>query len=83
LSYLEVERQMADRISFMAFLGFPDPFRDSRTIWLFREGMANSEEDEIVWESFKDSWTPWVHMSSVERFRMLLLSKLILVHQRN
>jgi IS5 family transposase len=49
LSDLEVERQMADRISFMAFLGFPDPFPDSRTIWLFRERMANSEKDEIVW----------------------------------
>ena len=32
LSDLEVERQMADRISFMAFLGFPDTFPDSRTI---------------------------------------------------
>ena len=29
LSDMEVERQMADRISFMAFLGFPDPFPDS------------------------------------------------------
>jgi len=36
LSDLEVERQMADRISFMAFLGFPDPFPDSRTICLFK-----------------------------------------------
>ncbi len=33
LSNLEVERQMADRVSFMAILGFPDPFPDSRTIW--------------------------------------------------
>jgi hypothetical protein len=41
LSYLEVERQMADRISFMAFLGFPDSFPDSRTTWLFRERMPN------------------------------------------
>lgn len=49
LSDLEVERQMADRISFMAFLGFPDPFPDSRTIWLFRERMAKSGKDEIVW----------------------------------
>ena len=32
LSNLEVERQMADRISFISFLGFPDPFPDSRTI---------------------------------------------------
>jgi IS5 family transposase len=28
LSDLEVERQMADRISFMAFLGFPNQFPD-------------------------------------------------------
>jgi IS5 family transposase len=49
LSDLEVERQMADRISFMAFLGFPDPFPDSRTIWLFRERMARTGMDETVW----------------------------------
>ena len=49
LSDLEVERQMADRISFMAFLGFPDPFPDSRTIWLFKERMAKTEKDKMVW----------------------------------
>jgi IS5 family transposase len=49
LSDLEVERQMADRISFMAFLGFPDTFPDSRTIWLFKERMAKTEKDKIVW----------------------------------
>lgn len=49
LSDLEVERQMADRISFMAFLGFPDIFPDSRTIWLFRERMVKTEKDKIVW----------------------------------
>jgi transposase, IS5 family len=49
LSDLEVERQMADRISFMSFLGFPDPFPDSRTIWLFRERMVKTEKDKIVW----------------------------------
>ena len=48
LSDLEVERQMADRISFMSFLGFPDPFPDSRTIWLLRERMAITEKDTIV-----------------------------------
>ena len=32
LNNLEVERQMADRISFISFLGFPDPFPDSKTI---------------------------------------------------
>src|SRR5512139_753508 len=49
LSDLEVERQMADRISFMSFLGFPNPFPDSRTIWLFRERMAKTGKDEAVW----------------------------------
>jgi len=49
LSDLEVERQMADRISFMAFLGFPDPFPDSRTIWLFRERMAKTGTNKPVW----------------------------------
>ncbi len=49
LSDLEVERQMADRISFMAFLGFPDPFPDSRTIWLFKERMAKTGKDKMVW----------------------------------
>ena len=49
LSDLGVERQMADRISFMAFLGFPDPFPDSRTIWLFKERMAETGTDKLVW----------------------------------
>lgn len=49
LNDLEVERQIADRISFMAFLGFPDPFPDSRTIWLFRERIANTGKDKLIW----------------------------------
>ena len=53
LNDLEVERQMSDRISFMSFLGFPDPFPDSRTIWLFRERMANAGKDEVVWSELQ------------------------------
>jgi len=49
LNDLEVERQMADRISFMSFLGFPNPPPDSRTIWLFKERMAETEMDKEVW----------------------------------
>ena len=49
LNDLEVERQMADRISFISFLGFPNPFPDSRTIWLFRERMVKTGKDEVVW----------------------------------
>ncbi len=37
---------MADCISFMLFLDFPDPIPDSRTI--FKERMAKTERDEIV-----------------------------------
>jgi IS5 family transposase len=53
LSDLEVERQMADRISFMAFLGFPDIFPDSRTIWLFKERIGKTEKDKIVWSELQ------------------------------
>jgi IS5 family transposase len=53
LSDLEVERQMADRISFMAFLGFPDPFPDSRTIWLFKQRIADSGKDKLVWSELQ------------------------------
>jgi len=53
LSDLAVERQMADRISFMAFLGYPNHFPDSRTIWLFKERMAETETDKIVWTEFQ------------------------------
>ena len=53
LSDLEVERQMADRISFMAFLGFPDPFPDSRTIWLFKQRLAKTGKDKLVWSELQ------------------------------
>jgi transposase, IS5 family len=53
LSDLAVERQMADSISFMAFLDFPSHFPDSRTIWLFKERMAETKMDKIVWAEFQ------------------------------
>jgi IS5 family transposase len=49
LSDLEIERQIADRISFMGFLGFPEPIPDSRTIWLFRDRMEKTGKDKSVW----------------------------------
>src|SRR5271157_6593704 len=49
LSDLEVERQISDRLSFMEFLGYPEPFPDSSTIWLFRERMAKTGKEEIIW----------------------------------
>ena len=53
LSDLEIERQMADRISFMAFLDYPDPFPDSRTIWLFKQRIVESGKDELVWSELQ------------------------------
>jgi len=53
LSDLEVERQVADRLSFMAFLGFPDPIPDSRTVWLFRDRMEKTEKDKLVWSELQ------------------------------
>ena len=53
LNDLEVERQMADRISFMSFLDYPDPFPDSRTIWLFKQRIADSGKDELIWSELQ------------------------------
>lgn len=33
----------------MAFLGFPDTFPVSRTIWLFKQRIGESGKDELVW----------------------------------
>ena len=49
LSDLGIERQMADRISFMAFLDYPDPMPDSRTIWLFKQRIVESGKDGLIW----------------------------------
>ena len=53
LSDLEAEKQISDRISFMKFLGFPSSSPDSRTIWLFRERMARTGKDKLVWEELQ------------------------------
>jgi len=53
LSDLEVERQIADRLSFMGFLGFPDPIPDSRTVWLFRDRMEKTGKDKLVWSELQ------------------------------
>src|SRR5512136_1143810 len=53
LSDLEIERQIADRISFMGFLGFPDAIPDSRTIWLFRDRMEGAGKDKSVWSELQ------------------------------
>ena len=49
LSDLELERQANDRLSFRRFLGFPGEIPDATTVWLFRERLAESGRDRLVW----------------------------------
>jgi IS5 family transposase len=68
---------MADRISFMSFLGFPDAFPDSRTIWLFRERMANSGKDKMVWAELQRQLNTMGLQVRRGRFKMPHSSRLI------
>jgi len=49
LSDPELERQVADRISFQRFLGFPASAPDYSTVWQFRERLARTGRDRLVW----------------------------------
>jgi len=53
LSDPELERQATDRISFRRFLGFPKAIPDSTTAWLFRERLAETGRDRLVWEELQ------------------------------
>jgi len=45
----ELERQVADRISFQRFLDFPKSAPDYSTVWQFRERLARTGRDKLVW----------------------------------
>ena len=53
LSDEEAEREAVDRLSlrlsFRRFLGYPERVPDSTTIWLFRERLAETGTDKLVW----------------------------------
>ena len=53
LSDPELERQANDRLSFRRFLGFPGEIPDATTVWLFRERLAESGRDRLVWEELQ------------------------------
>jgi len=53
LNDLEVMRQIADRVSFMGFLVFPEQVPDSSTIWLFKERMIETGTHHRVWDEFR------------------------------
>ena len=49
----ELEYQVADRISFQRFLGFPNTIPDYSTIWLFREYLSEANLTDCIWDEFK------------------------------
>ena len=49
LSDPELERQVADRLSFQRFLGYPEKAPDYSTVWRFRERLAETGRDRLVW----------------------------------
>jgi hypothetical protein len=61
---------MADRISFMSFLGFFDPFPDSRTIWLLENAWLMLEKMKLSGQNFRGNWMLWVYRLNMERPKM-------------
>ena len=53
LSDPELERQVADRISFQRFLGYPETLPDYSTVWQLRERLAKTGRDRLVWEELQ------------------------------
>ena len=49
LSDEQLEREIADRISFRVFLGTTETVPDSTTIWKFRERLAENDADKEIW----------------------------------
>jgi len=49
LSDPELERQALNRIDFQHFLGFPGNAPDYSTVWQFRERLAESGRDKLIW----------------------------------
>ncbi len=56
LSDEQVEYQVRDRLSFMRFpgLGLEDPVPDARTIWPYREQLAQAGEVKPLFSAFDD-----------------------------
>jgi hypothetical protein len=58
LSDPELERQAGNRIDFMHFLGFPEKAPDYSTVWRFRERLAESGRDRLVWKELQSARAP-------------------------
>ncbi len=53
LSDPELERQVADRISFRKFLGFSKNVPDYSTVWRFRERLIETGKDKEIWKELQ------------------------------
>jgi len=53
LSDPELERQALNRIDFQHFLGFPGDAPDYSTVWQFRERLAETGRDRLIWEELQ------------------------------
>jgi IS5 family transposase len=53
LSDQRMERELANNISFMNFLGFPETIPDSTTIWLFRERLTEKGRIDAIWQELQ------------------------------
>jgi len=49
LSDMELERQAANRLDFQNFLGWPEKAPDYSTVWQFRERLAATMTDAVLW----------------------------------
>ena len=50
LSDQRMERELANNVSFMNFLGFLETIPDSTTIWLFRECLTEKGKIDAIWQ---------------------------------
>jgi IS5 family transposase len=53
LSDQRMERELANNVSFMNFLGFPETIPDSTTIWLFRERLKENGKIDSIWQELQ------------------------------
>jgi IS5 family transposase len=53
LSDQRMERELANNISFINFLGYPETIPDSTTIWLFRERLTEKDKINAIWQELQ------------------------------
>jgi transposase, IS5 family len=53
LSDHRMELELANNLSFMHFLGFPETIPDSTTIWLFKERLKEKGKLETIWQELQ------------------------------